>query len=84
MGGNGSDSTGEGEGRREMTEYIYGMRLRGFGPWCQPKEGLVRRMEDSEMGFYRHRYHDMLVYSRELTDKEVREYELDYLLKRER
>lgn len=55
-----------------MTEKKYGMRLRGFAPMCQPKEGFVRR-EDDPSG----RYYDILVYNRELTEKEVRNYELD-------
>lgn len=55
-----------------MTERKYGMRLRGFAPMCQPKEGFVRR-EDDPSG----RYYDILVYNRKLTEKEVRNYELD-------
>lgn len=51
--------------------YRYGMRLRGYAPMCQPK-GVIRR-EDDATG----RYHDILVYDRELTDKELRDYELD-------
>lgn len=54
-------------------EHRYGMRLRGFSPGCQPKQGLVRR-EDATG-----RYHDILVYSRLLTEKELDEYELDYI-----
>lgn len=53
-------------------EYKYGMRLRGFSPMCQPKEGLLRR-EDSPS----RRWHDVIVYNRKLTEKEVREYELE-------
>lgn len=45
--------------------YRYGMRLRGFSPWCQPKEGLLGR-EDDPTG----RYWDIVVYKRELTEKE--------------
>lgn len=55
-----------------MTEKKYGMRLRGFAPMCQPKEGFVRR-EDDPSG----RYYDILVYNRELTENEIRNYELD-------
>jgi hypothetical protein len=55
-------------------EFRYGMRLRGFAPMCQPKEGFVRR-EDDLTG----KYYDILVYDRELTGKEVRNYELDAL-----
>lgn len=57
-------------------EYRYGMRLRGFSPGCQPKEGLLRR-EDDPTG----KYWDILVYDRILTDQEVRSYELDPLKK---
>lgn len=53
-------------------KHRYGMRLRGFAPMCQPKEGLIRR-EDDPSG----RYYDILVYDRELTDEEVVNYELD-------
>ena len=53
--------------------YYYGMRLRPAGPGCQPKKGLCS-IED---GYGR--YHSILVYDRELTDTEVRDYELDYL-----
>ena len=50
----------------------YGMRLRGFAPLCQPKEGLLAR-EDDPSG----RYHDIIVYDRKLTKKEISDYELD-------
>lgn len=53
--------------------YLYGMRLRGFSPGCQPMKGLVGTMEG--IG----RYHCVLIYNRELTDEEVRDYELDRL-----
>lgn len=52
-------------------EYRYGMRLRGYAPLCQPKEGLLRR-EDDTTG----KYHDILVYNRRLTQDEIRNYEL--------
>ena len=55
-------------------EYRYGMRLRGFSPGCQPKEGFVERQDD-ESG----KYHDILIYDRPLTDKELADYELDFL-----
>lgn len=50
----------------------YGMRLRGFAPMCQPMEGLIRAEED-ESG----KYWNVLVYDRELSDEEIREYELE-------
>ena len=55
-------------------EYKYGMRLRGFSPGCQPKEGLIRR-EDDPTG----KYYDILIYNRELTGEELKAYELDAL-----
>lgn len=54
--------------------YKYGMRLRGFSIGCQPMRGLDHR-EDDPSG----RYHDLLVYNRQLTKDELRDYELDYL-----
>lgn len=54
--------------------YYYGMRLRGFSIGCQPKEGFIERQDD-ETG----KYHDILIYNRPLTDKELADYELDYL-----
>lgn len=52
--------------------FKYGMRLRGFSPMCQPKEGLVRR-EDDPTG----KYYDIVVYDRRLSDREISNYELD-------
>lgn len=45
--------------------HLYGMRLRGYSPGCQPKEGLVER-RDSPI----RRYYDVLVYDHQLTEKE--------------
>ena len=54
--------------------YRYGMRLRGFGPMCQPMNGFVSRHDDMQG-----RYYDILVYDRELEQSEVDGYELDYI-----
>ena len=54
--------------------YAYGMRLRGFSPGCQPKDGFVDRVDDTTGVHY-----DIIRYDRKLTDKEVRDYELNYL-----
>lgn len=53
--------------------YTYGMRLRGFSPGCQPK-GVVERRDDPSG-----KYWDILVYDRQLTEREVADYELDAL-----
>ena len=55
-------------------EFKYGMRLRGFSPGCQPMKGLLRR-EDSTTG----KYHDILVYDRQLNELGVYAYSLDEL-----
>lgn len=55
-------------------EFRYGMRLRGFSIGCQPMNGFHRR-EDDVTG----KYHDILVYGRQLTEQEIRDYELDAL-----
>lgn len=56
-----------------MKEYLYGMRLRGYSPGCQPMEGLLRTAPGGGQ------YHDLLIYDRPLTDEELRNYELDYI-----
>lgn len=53
--------------------YHYGMRLRPFGIGCQPK-GVVHRTDDPTM-----KYWDIIIYDRELTEKEMFDYDLDYL-----
>lgn len=58
---------------RKYKLYKYGMRLRGFSPMCQPMAGLVV-VKDGDMTCYNYLY-----YERELTDKEVEDYDLDYL-----
>ena len=54
--------------------YTYGMRLRGFSPGCQPMTGFVERRDDPKG-----KYHDLLLYDRELSEKELQDYELDYI-----
>lgn len=55
-------------------EFRYGMRLRGFSPGCQPMNGFLRR-EDDTTG----KYHDILVYDRQLNELGVYAYGLDEL-----
>ena len=59
---------------KKIKAHKYGMRLRGFSPGCQPLDGLID-VRDDKTG----KYHDILYYSRELTEKETANYELDYL-----
>lgn len=60
-----------------MTEYLYGMRLRGVGPGCQPKEGLLNVYYGSRYGT--REYHNLISYSRRLTKEEEEQYELDFI-----
>ena len=53
--------------------YWYGMRLRGFSPGGQPMDGLGSVMKGNE------KYYNILVYNRKLTDKELRDYEMDFI-----
>ena len=62
-----------------MKEYKYGMRLRGFSVGCQPMNGFVKRTDD-----YTSKYHDIIIYNRRLTDKELADYELDFIEETER
>ena len=52
--------------------YAYGMRLRGYSPGCQPKDGLISHLDSPYKEYY-----DILIYDRPLTEKESRDYELD-------
>ena len=54
--------------------YVYGMKARGFSVGCQPLRGFVEHIEDTTDSFW-----GILVYSRLLTEIEVRDYELAYL-----
>ena len=54
--------------------FVYGMRLRGFSLGCQPMNGFVERLDDATG-----RYYDLLIYNRQLSDKEITDYELDFL-----
>ena len=54
--------------------FLYGMRLRGFSPGCQPMHGLVERQDDVTG-----KYYDILVYNRELTEDELKNFELDFI-----
>ena len=57
-----------------MKHHKYGMRLRGFSIGCQPMNGFLSREDDSTG-----KYHDIIIYSRKLTDEELNQYELDDL-----
>ena len=57
--------------------YWYGMRLRGYSPGCQPMNGLEAVIKEYRVEA--EKYHNILIYNRELTDEEVRDYELDRL-----
>lgn len=56
-------------------KYYYGMRLRGFSSGCQPMKGFIERKDDKS-GMY----HDIIVYDRLLSDREMSEYELDWII----
>lgn len=58
---------------RKYKLYKYGMRLRGFSIGCQPMNGLIMT-EDGNMKYYSYLY-----YERKLTDKELEDYELDFI-----
>lgn len=54
--------------------YVYGMRLRGFSPGCQPMEGLIDGFVDLDF-----KYHSILLYNRKLSEDELEHYELDFI-----
>lgn len=58
--------------------YKYGMRLRPFGIGCQPKDGYIYR-EPYEGFKHSDKYWDVIFYNRELSEKEMEDYELDFV-----
>lgn len=54
-----------------MKLYKYGMRVRGYSLGCQPS-GVYKRIDSNK-------YYDIIFYTRELTEQEVSDYQLDYL-----
>lgn len=63
--------------------YIYGMKARPFSIGCQPMDGLITSaaFEDLEIDLdsVRIKYHSTLLYDRKLSEKELDDYELDFL-----
>jgi len=59
-----------------ITTYTYYFRLRPPSPGCQPKNGLINISSDS-ITHNNREYWGYAEYSRELTDKELYEYDLD-------
>ncbi|MFR6141791.1 MAG: hypothetical protein ACLUJM_03510 [Finegoldia sp.] len=52
--------------------YLYGMKEREFSLGCQPKDGLLGLSDKTS-----DKYYDIIEYSIKLTEKEIKEYELD-------
>ena len=53
--------------------YWYGMRLRGYSPGAQP-DGVVFWLPGFDTGYY-----DVLAYDLPLADKQISDYDLDFL-----
>jgi hypothetical protein len=62
------------QGDIKVEKYVYGMRMRGFSIGCQPMKNWVERLDDVSC-----RYYDILVYSERLCERDVKNYELDYI-----
>lgn len=58
-------------------KFQYGMRARGYSLGCQPMDGFISRARDPKG-----RYYDVLTYERRLSEKEIKDYELDDLNKK--
>ena len=61
-------------------KYIYGMKLRGSGPGCQP-DGLVEVLDFNQFKWLQKtcNYWDLIVYDRQLNEKEIEDYELEFV-----
>lgn len=54
--------------------FVYGMKLRGFSPGCQPMAGLVKYAPDPTGRFY-----DLLFYTYLLSADDMAQYDLVFL-----
>ena len=64
----------------KLTTYKYGMRLRGYSPGAQPRQGLINVDDGTDyVERYGRYYHSILTYDRKLTEHELFAYELDDL-----
>lgn len=61
----------------EIYAYKYGMRLRPYDMYSQPKDGFVCVAEGGT--FDGHRYHNFVYYINKLDRETAANYELDYL-----
>lgn len=61
------------KGANLMNKYIYGMRVRGRGYGCQPNDFIEVLRDETD------KFHDILIYDRKLTDKEVKYYQLTFI-----
>lgn len=60
--------------------YVYGMRLRGYSPGAQPDGVVTWDDEPDTWPLEKGKgYHSMIWYDRELTEKEMSDYDLDFL-----
>lgn len=60
--------------------FKYGMIHRGFSIGCQPMQGFIERRDaDGIKGTHGREYFDILIYNRRLTDKEISDYELEFI-----
>ena len=60
--------------------YVYGMRLRGYSPGAQPDGVTWWDDEPDEWPLEKGKgYHCLIGYDRELTEKEMQDYDLDFL-----
>lgn len=57
--------------------YKYGMKLRECGPGCQPKG--FTKCENSKENSKDEDYYSYIWYERELSDDEIKQFDLDYL-----
>ena len=55
--------------------YIYGMKLRGYAPGCQPMKWLRDWIDAAETS----KYHSFFLFYRKLTKDERNDYDLDLL-----
>lgn len=61
-------------------KYVYGMKLRGSGLGCQP-DGLLEVLDGNDFKWLKKAYNycELIIYDRQLDEKEIEDYGLEFI-----
>ena len=61
-------------------KYVYGMKLRESGLGCQP-DGLLEVLDGNDFKWLKkaYNYYELIIYDRQLNEKEIEDYGLEFI-----